>query len=791
MSTARTRFVKTSFQSGLISHKAYWRSDGEAFHSACRELENFRVGNFGEIERRNGVRFVRAEDYSSPQISATGKLYGFSLLDVDTSGTDSRLPLLMTVVDTGMTTYPTKKLRLFYANAVKTAKRVVSSASPALVNGDDFHDDTFAIGEKPLRHASHEGVEYFVGEDTMPFKVYLKGNEVYAEHLDFMVEPMNDTEQLSEYTWTVEDSESEDEVVVVSADCPYLKYFYGGMSVMLVNYLESATVSVYAKYDGSNSGKKAGYTSDVIPVMGSVTLKTEAGYWAGSVSLYERQREYGGSEDEYTDVCLGTIVSGGMLGSASLPCTITRMNSEVYFKIDKLTNAATTLNMDGYKDQGTTISLVISGTQEVYLKFKILVEDNTGSGGLATAKFKKVSRISTGFTTTSYGLSAFFSMVGDGTLYLQVGSYLNMPKTICFFQDRMVLGSNRTHPKTIWMSRTGDLSSFQLGTDDDYAITTVVSGSDEEEICWLSPRDALVIGTTAREYALRGSTTAAITPTSIKVSKPSGDSAYGSVYAESFNSDEGLYCLRSGGKKLLRYQYSSDTYTYVPVEVNPLNPEIFGEGDGAISFCVANRPDQTFYVVRQDGKVAVCNYLQHGGNGGGSWSVYDFGKNPVDDICTVRNKSGTKDDVFFLVYWQTGGTKAGFAIGYLTDDDYTDSIWVNNVKTDVGFTSRMKCTPWLISDGDAWGRRISIQTTELCMNEGRAFRVSYDDGATWIDENRVFRESDGAQREIVDGVVECTSPADWRDEASMVIETDDNHQFVLNAIRARLTIGDF
>lgn len=780
MSTARTQFVKTSFQGGLISHKAYWRSDTDVFNSACRELENFRVGDFGEIERRNGVRFLRAED--DPElISATGDLYGFSVLDVDTSGTDSRLPLLMTVVSTGSSTYPTKTLQLISADALKDATTVDTST-----DGEPFYlnfnkEGVWAIGTKPLRHANYGGVEYFVGEDTMPFKVYLKGDYVYAEHLDFMVEPMNDTETLSEYTWTVADSESDDDTVKVTTDCPYIKYFYKGMSVMLVNYLESATVSVYAKYDGSNSGKKAGYTSDLTPAMGNVTLKTEAGYWAGSVSLYERQREYGGSEDEYTDVCLGTIVAGGMLGAASLPCTITRMNSEVYFKIEKLTNAATTLNMDGYKDQGTTISLVISGTQEVYLQYNDLY---SADYSYTTGYFKKVSRISTGFTTTSYGLSAFFS---SGTSSKTLGSYTNMPKTICFFQDRMVLGSNRTHPKTVWMSRTGDISSFQLGTDDDYAITTVVSGSDEEEICWLSPRDALVIGTTAREYALRGSTSAAVTPTTIKVSKPSGDSAYGSVYAESFNSDEGLYCLRSGGKKLLRYQYSSDTYTYVPVEVNPVNPDVFGDS-GGVSFCVANRPDQTFYVVRGDGKVAVCNYIQRGGKEGGSWSVYSFGNFLVCDMCTVRNKAGTKDDVFLLVY---RGDGQGYALGYLTSDSYTDSLWANYVETDLGFTSRVKCTPWLISDGDAWGRRVSIQTTELCMNEGRAFRVSYDDGATWIDENRVFLESTGEQREIVDSVIECTSPADWRDEASMVIATDDNHPFILNAIRSRLTVGEF
>jgi len=76
------------------------------------------------------------------------------------------------------------------------------------------------------------------------------------------------------------------------------------------------------------------------------------------------------------------------------------------------------------------------------------------------------------------------------------------------------------------------------------------------------------------------------------------------------------------------------------------------------------------------------------------------------------------------------------------------------------------------------------------MNTGRAFRVSYDDGKTWVDENRVFNTSTGKQRAIENEIVECTSPSDWRDEATMIIETDDDHAFTLNAIRARLSIGE-
>jgi len=876
MATAKTRFVKTTFQGGVISEKAYWRSDGGVFASGCRELENFRVGNFGEIERRSPImasfglshytlppketdpyypndtstRFIRT--YAEPLY---GEIYGFTLQDKAKSGSKKKLILFIGSIahykevesayygdkngDYGVF-WVERRPYILDADTAHTGTR--SSLLDITLNlygvGADYEPSgnnksvSTGVGEEPLRHASYGGEEYFVGADTKPFKVYLKDGVLYAEDVAFAVEPMNDTEILSGETWYVEPQDGDDEKVrvlcssaPVSNLTPVFKHMHKGMTLMLVNYLSSATVSVRAKYDGSNSGKKAGYTSDCYPAMGNVTLKTESGYWDGAVSLYERQREYG--KEGYTDVCLGTIVSGGMLGSASLPVTITRINSEVYFKIDKLSNIRGLPS--GYSDTGTTISLVMNGTQEVYLEYTGEASNATFDGAekdgkvLWTANFKKVSRVKEAFSTTSFALSAFYSESNSASR----GSFTNFPRTICFFQDRMVLGGNRTHPKTIWMSRTGDVQSFQLGTSDDYAMTTVVSGSDEEEICWIAPRDALLIGTTMREYSLRGSTSAAVTPTSIKVSKPSGDSAYGSLDAESYNSDEGLYCLEAGGNKLLRYQYSSDTYSYVPVEVNPLNPEIFGYSH-ARSFCVDMRPEQTFYVLRNDGKMAVCNFVEHGKEGG-SWSVYSLPE--LDDkyefrvvsACTIYDEERGIGGLFLLIYdrlaygrrysedytfkdddgrWvdvHTAYAKYGIA-RYGLGVDYKDTLVfpvrdgeaeATSYETVLApFTSRVKCTPFLLTDGDAWGRRVSIQSTELCMNVGRAFRVSYDDGKTWVEENRVFNSSNGKQREIKNEIVECTSPSDWRDEASMIIETDDSHDFTLNAIRARISVGE-
>jgi len=865
MATAKTRFVKTNFQSGVISEKAYWRSDGDAFPSGCRELENFRVGDFGEIERRAGTamsfglcHYGTPEKETDPYYTSysnrfaytfhepcLGEIYGFTLLDTSTSDTSKKKNLIMFIgcvvhCDTDRIGTDSRKSGIYWTERrpyIVEADKMHNATESDLLDitlnitgvGEDYvplvaSDEpavTTGIGSEALRHASYAGEEYFVGADTKPFKVYLKKGQIYVEDVDFAIEPMNDTEELSTTTWTVRMIDGDDENVWVksansSGNWTYQSFLPTGQSLMLVNYLDSATVSVRAKYNGSNSGKKAGYTSDCYPVMGSVTLKTESGYWNGAVSLYERQREYG--KEGYKDVCLGTITAGGMLGSASLPVTISRMNSEVYFKIDRLETVSGLPS--GYSDTGTTVSLVMNGTQEVFLKSQRSMgwfDDDEGTGYYT--KYKMVSRIKEAFSTNTYALSAFFSKVYSPLDSAKDQEQTNYPKTICFFQDRMILGGNRTHPKTIWMSRTGDVQSFQLGTSDDYAITTVVSGSDEEEIRWITPRDALLIGTSAREYALRGSTTAAITPTSIKVSKPSGDSAYGSLDAESYNSDEGLYCLEAGGKKLLRYQYSSDSYTYIPVEVNPLNPEIFGSSH-ARSFCVDMRPEQTFYVLRNDGKLAVCNFVGHG-KGGGSWSIYSLGTPDgkefrIVSACTIYDDDSGIGGLYLLVYDREGyGQKydesgsnkvsvgmhcalARFGLGYGTGRQDGYKFPVRDSKGEatsyemlsVPYTSRVKCTPWLISDGDAWGRRVSIQTTELCMNTGRAFRVSYDDGKTWVDENRVFRTSDGKQREIKNEIVECTSPSDWRDEATMIIETDDDHAFTLNAIRARLSIGE-
>src|SRR5699024_2382640 len=57
------------------------------------------------------------------------------------------------------------------------------------------------------------------------------------------------------------------------------------------------------------------------------------------------------------------------------------------------------------------------------------------------------------------------------------------PVSACFHQDRLVLGGSRDLPNRLWLSRTGDLGHFGLGTGlDDEAIEFALVGDQVNAI---------------------------------------------------------------------------------------------------------------------------------------------------------------------------------------------------------------------------------------------------------------------------------------------------------------------
>jgi hypothetical protein len=91
------------------------------------------------------------------------------------------------------------------------------------------------------------------------------------------------------------------------------------------------------------------------------------------------------------------------------------------------------------------------------------------------------------------------------------------PVTLCFHQDRLVLGGSRDLPNRLWLSRTGDLFNFDLGTGlDDQAIEFGLVSDQVNAIRGVFAGQHLQVFTSGAEWMVSG---APLTPGSIQLNR--------------------------------------------------------------------------------------------------------------------------------------------------------------------------------------------------------------------------------------------------------------------------------
>ena len=539
--------------------------------------------------------------------------------------------------------------------------------------------------------------------------------------------------------------------------------------------------------------------------------------------LYERMKLEDGTTQ---DVELGQIAAGGLASTMNLSASITRLDSRVFVKLTEFYDAVAYMKENGgsvpndeYKDLGVTVVLQVSGSQEVLLvPFSEDVPEEVEEKypepktGYKTLVFRCDTEIrcNTTLSPTDPGYEEAIGSFSTNTFATSIirSSLMDFPHTICFYQDRLVFGGTDANPKKICMSKTGYPLNFQYGTNDDDAVSTVVSGSDLEEIYWLCPRDALLVGTSRREYSLRGSNTAAITPTSIKVSKPSGDSSFTSADIECRNVEGGVVCVRGNRTELLSYNYSSDTYTYQPHVLNPFNKELFEAEGGIADFVVTARPEAEVWVLFNSGKLAHVRMSESVKNG---WAFFDFSAlTSATSARAVGLFTNNEDDrdvlgiVFHLAEYSAIGYFYTDAQSYAAEDadgvgaslaeagaaDYPFADFYAPSKKSCAYETRIALNPWYTAEGDAWGKRVVPTKTCLCLCAARDFSASFDDGQSYGEENAVFVPTDGSRRELSYTELELMTQARWSNYATLRIKTTDNHAFVLSVVRTRLSVGE-
>lgn len=179
------------------------------------------------------------------------------------------------------------------------------------------------------------------------------------------------------------------------------------------------------------------------------------------------------------------------------------------------------------------------------------------------------------------------------------------PSLVDVFQQRLVLAATQAQPQTVWLSKTDDLNSFEVGKQDDSALALTLSTTTQNRICWLMAQSSrLLLGTADAEWAVSGG---------------QGVMTYSNARADSHGfvgssdvpalmaTDKVLYVERGGGR-VYQYGYDYESDGFVSRDLTVFADHVLADGGGCRGGAFVRKPEPRAVFVRRDGALALMTY---------------------------------------------------------------------------------------------------------------------------------------------------------------------------------------
>ncbi|WP_275157659.1 hypothetical protein [Citrobacter koseri] len=180
------------------------------------------------------------------------------------------------------------------------------------------------------------------------------------------------------------------------------------------------------------------------------------------------------------------------------------------------------------------------------------------------------------------------------------GGSMGYPGAVTLYQQRLVLAGSPRFPQTIWFSETGVYLSFELGTDDDNAMSFTLSSDQLNPIVHLTQMNTLIALTYGGEFTITAGNESAITPTNISVKNPS---PYGCNNIRPIRVGTEIMFVQRAGRKLYAAAYDPDSFVaYTANDMTVLAEHITASGISDMAY--QQQPDPFVWIARKDGSAA-------------------------------------------------------------------------------------------------------------------------------------------------------------------------------------------
>lgn len=223
------------------------------------------------------------------------------------------------------------------------------------------------------------------------------------------------------------------------------------------------------------------------------------------------------------------------------------------------------------------------------------------------------------------------------------------PKTVCFFQDRLIFGGSKAQPYMLWMSRTGDYGNFSVekasgSVTDDSAVAASLVSRKQYTILHLLASTDLVILTAGNEWIISGGDV--VTPSNIN---PKMQTTRGCNNVEPIAIGGRIVFIQARGSTVRDMGYSFETDSYGGTDLTLLAKHIIN-GKKIVDSAYKQEPDSTVYMVRSDGTIACLAYIYD--QKVYAWSTIET-QGQIEAVSAVQE--GDEDVVYTVVKREIGG----------------------------------------------------------------------------------------------------------------------------------------
>ncbi len=206
------------------------------------------------------------------------------------------------------------------------------------------------------------------------------------------------------------------------------------------------------------------------------------------------------------------------------------------------------------------------------------------------------------------------------------------PKTICFYEGRLVIGGTESKPQSLFLSKSGDFFNFDTEeADDDDGIFATISSRTLNDIVDVYPGRNLQIFTSGAEFAV---TSKPVTPSNVQITP---QTAHGASNVEVRDVDGATIFIDRYGKSLLTFLYSFNEDAYTSDDRSVLASHLIKQPvDMALLAGTSSDDANWLFVVNDDGTATILNTLRSQDiNGFTSWTMPN---GQIKNVATVGEK---------------------------------------------------------------------------------------------------------------------------------------------------------